>query len=113
MGGFAFEIPENLPETRRFLPSDAREHWFLTHGCLKLLSRNEASHDVIPKISSEEIKSKSKANGLAKALVCVQTLYFIAQCLSRRQYLHCPCYRTLRFWDNILIFLYSRTENSI
>lgn len=90
MGGFAFEIPGNLPETRRFLPSDAGEHWFLTHHCLRYLSRNEASRDEIPNISSEEIKSKSKANGLGKALVCIQTVYFIAQCLTRRKYPNVP-----------------------
>ena len=34
-------------------------------------------------ISEQDIQDKSKADGLAKTLVCVQALWFCAQCISR------------------------------
>lgn len=93
MGGMAFEIPENLPESKRFLPSNEKEFWFLrfdrmndpvAHEGWNLIG-NEKYRDLIPNLSEEEIKSKSKANGLAKALVCIQALWFIANCITRRR----------------------------
>ena len=87
MGGIAFEIPESLPESKRFLPSNTSETWFLSRDRISLLSKvaeKGIDRDVFPDLSQEEIESKSKANGLAKALVCVQALWFIAQCLTRR-----------------------------
>ena len=84
MGGIAFRIPENFPESRRFLPSNTSETWSVGHDGIRLLSEQEIGRDVLPNLSGEEIKSKSKANGLAKALVCLQALWFIAQCLTRR-----------------------------
>ena len=114
MGGFAFQIPEQIPEhlpkTESFLPSGARERCFLTPECLRFLSKHEASCDAIPDISNEEMRSKSKANGLAKALVCVQTVWFIAQCVTRRKHFHSPSSsQVLEQYPNIL---YSCTENS-
>lgn len=84
MGGFAFEIPENLPESKRFLPLHTKETCFVTDTLIRYLVAKEAGRDVIPNLSVEEIKSRSKANGLAKALVCIQALWFIAQCITRR-----------------------------
>lgn len=84
MGGIAFEIPENLPEFKRFLPSNITETWFVHPYGIELLSEQRIGRDVLPNLSEEEIKSKSKANGVAKALVCIQALWFIAQCLTRR-----------------------------
>ena len=87
MGGIAFEIPENLPESKKFLPSNVSETWFVGHyNGIDFLLRHEIGRDVLPNLSEEEIKSKSKANGLAKALVCIQALWFISQCLTRRTY---------------------------
>lgn len=37
----------------------------------------------IPAITEEEIMDKSKANGLAKALVCLQAGWFCVQCVNR------------------------------
>lgn len=37
----------------------------------------------IPAITEEEIMDKSKANGLAKSLVCLQTGWFCVQCVNR------------------------------
>ena len=38
---------------------------------------------VLPDITSEEISDKSKANGTVKLLVCLQTGWFVMQCLGR------------------------------
>ena len=86
MGGIAFEIPENIPESRKFLPSNSKETWFINQDGFRILSATAKFRDILPNLSAEEIKSKSKANGLAKTLVCIQALWFIAQCITRRMY---------------------------
>ncbi|KAG7008209.1 hypothetical protein G7Y79_00006g018290 [Physcia stellaris] len=84
MGGFAVQIPGNLPESEKFLPSDDSETWFLTEAGIHFLLNKEGNgSDEVPDLSEEDIKSKSKANGLAKGLICLQALWFIAQCLTR------------------------------
>ncbi len=89
MGGLAIQIPENLPESKKFLPSDNSETWFLTSDGVRYLLKQEITHDNLPDLSKEEIRSKSKANGLAKALVCIQASWFIAQCITRRTFESC------------------------
>ena len=86
MGGFAIQIPGNLPKSRKFLPTDATETWFLDHMTVGMMLKRQAWLDKIPDLSEAEIKSKSKANGLAKFLVCIQASWFAAQCLTRRKY---------------------------
>ena len=86
MGGLAIQIPANLPESKRFLPFDAEEISFFTHKGVEALSSGLCERDVLPNLLKEEIKSKSKANGLGKALVCVQALWFIVQCWTRRMF---------------------------
>ncbi|KAL9062710.1 MAG: hypothetical protein Q9161_009754 [Pseudevernia consocians] len=81
MGGIAFEISDS--EFEKFLPSKTKEIWFIGGGGIRDLIEDEDGRNIIPNLSEEEIKSKSKANGLAKALVCIQALWFIAQCLTR------------------------------
>lgn len=81
MGGLAIHISKSLPESQRFLPLNASETIFIDQEGLKYLLEKEP--DLLD-LSETEIKSKSKANGLAKALVCIQALWFIAQCLTRR-----------------------------
>ena len=85
MGGLAIQIPENLPASKRFLPSDISETWFLTSGSVEYLLGQGSTREELPDLSKEEIRSKSKANGLAKALVCTQALWFITQCITRRK----------------------------
>ena len=85
MGGIAFEISES--ESEKFLPSKTKEVWFIGGSAIYNLTRLESGREIIPDLSEERIKSKSKANGLAKALVCIQALWFIAQCLTRRKWL--------------------------
>ncbi len=82
MGGIAFEIPSS--ELKMFMPSGDRETWFLGFAGIELLSRHQEHRRVLPNLSEEEIKSKSKANGLGKGLVCMQALWFVAQCITRR-----------------------------
>ena len=86
MGGLAIQIPKNLPESKKFLPDNAQQTWFITSEgvdwCLNNLNDGRVE---LPDLSEEDIRTRSKANGLAKALVCTQALWFIAQCLTRRK----------------------------
>ena len=80
MGGLALDIPRDLPESEQFVPDWACGTWFITlDGLINLLQI-----DKLPSLSKEEIKSKSKANGIAKALVCAQGLWFLTNCVTRR-----------------------------
>ena len=83
MGGLAVDLPRNLPENQKFLPEDY-ENCFIDFGWIRHLLEEETMRDEFPDVSEQEIQSKSKANGLGKALVCVQALWFVAQCLTRR-----------------------------
>lgn len=55
---------------------------FPIHG-LHLIHLLKEGYLKLPEITSEEISDKSKANLLAKALVCLQTGWFVVQCLGR------------------------------
>lgn len=84
MGGFAILIPSNLPPQKKFLPTDKDQMWFITNvGLRSLLDEEGPGRDEFSNLSEDEIKSKSKANSLAKTLVCIQALWFILQCLTR------------------------------
>lgn len=83
MGGIAFEIPKTA--TKEFLPAEKDELWFVAPLGIQMLSRQES---MFPNILEEETKSKSKANGVAKTLVCIQAIWFIAQCITRRKWDH-------------------------
>lgn len=84
MGGLAVDVPKNLPEAEKFLPEWYNESRCIEPEGISLLLLQEAVRDDFPDITEQEIQSKSKANGLGKALVCVQALWFVAQCLTRR-----------------------------
>ena len=86
IGGLAIHISEELPEEDRFAPLGSNEYWSLTNYGLEMLLKRDEARIKIPNLSKEEINSKSKANGLAKSLVCLQALWFIAQCLTRCMY---------------------------
>ena len=55
---------------------------FPIHG-LHLIYLLEEGYLNLPEITLEEISDKSKANLLAKALVCLQTGWFVVQCFGR------------------------------
>lgn len=79
MGGFAIDTVNLEPEDN-FLPH-SRTHLALTCKGLLFLAKHEPSQ--IPDLPRAQIEDKSKANVLAKILVCFQALWFCVQCLSR------------------------------
>lgn len=68
MGGFVLQARDSAP--------------FPIHGLHLIYLLKEGYLD-LPEITSEEISDKSKANVLAKALVCLQTGWFVVQCFGR------------------------------
>lgn len=83
-GGFAFEIDaESLDEessnTQSFLPPECPRRLTLTARGVALLA--ECGH--LPNIPEADIKDKSKANNLAKALVVLQALWMLMQVIAR------------------------------
>ena len=68
MGGFILQARDSTP--------------FPIHG-LHLIYLLKEGYLNLPEITSEDISDKSKANLLAKALVCLQTGWFVVQCLGR------------------------------
>ena len=77
MGGFAVE---SAPKGDIFLPGNP-SRLILTPAAIRFLANTEPA--LIPDISKEQIHDKSKASGLAKALVCMQASWFCIQCLAR------------------------------
>jgi hypothetical protein len=85
MGGFAINInlhSENKPpaDSDNFLPQNETRLTLTPEGILFLA---EMEPSLIPYISEESIRDKSKASGLAKTLVCLQTIWFCFQCITR------------------------------
>lgn len=78
MGGFVFDNSRN-PEALSF--EGGREQIAICRGLLLWLAQYEPQ--LIPDISSGYIKDKSKANCLAKLLVCVQAGWFGIQVITR------------------------------
>ena len=54
---------------------------FKGHGIKELAAR--VSPHIIPDISASSIMDKSKANGLARWLLCLQALWYCVQCIGR------------------------------
>ncbi|KAL8659400.1 MAG: hypothetical protein Q9202_007149 [Teloschistes flavicans] len=82
MGGFNLDV---AGADQPFLP-DGITRASLTADGLEFLLRHEP--ESLPHITAEEIKDKSKADGLKKTLVCAQALWFCIQCIARAsQYL--------------------------
>ena len=77
MGGFAVE---SAPKGDMFLPGNP-SRLILTPAAIRFLADKEPA--LIPNISKEHIHDKSKASGLAKALVCMQASWFCIQCVAR------------------------------
>jgi hypothetical protein len=79
MGGFVFDSSKYLPQDK-FLPGH-RDRITLSPKGVCFLAEHEPS--LLPDLSESEILDKSKANQLAKGLVCLQALWFLAQCITR------------------------------
>ena len=78
MGGLAFDMTN---DPARFWPRDFNRLMIspeLLVGCV-----SNGYPELLPKISREEIKDKSKANRFAKAVVCIQTTWFCLQFIVR------------------------------
>ena len=81
MGGFVFDIDPAFASVLR--PSNSqRQRLTLTPRAIALL----ADCGLIPDISKEEIDDKSKANVLAKLLVCLQAGWMVLQTVARVAY---------------------------
>lgn len=68
MGGFVLQARDSKP--------------FPIHG-LHIIYLLKEGYLNLPEITSQEISDKSKANILAKVLVCLQTGWFVVQCFGR------------------------------
>jgi hypothetical protein len=77
MGGFAFDAGKTKAD---FMP-DSYTRLTLTSYALRKLADLEPT--LIPDLSERAIKDKSKANWLAKSLVCLQACWFIVQVVGR------------------------------
>ncbi|KAL8960938.1 MAG: hypothetical protein Q9183_005380, partial [Haloplaca sp. 2 TL-2023] len=82
MGGYAFDVSKDGKP--RIWPRGTDR---LTSGPIPILSclisQDKDLRDVLPYLSEEEIWDKSKANGLAKTIVCIQASWFCIQCIAR------------------------------
>lgn len=79
MGGFIVDITE-LPEDKRFFPG-SRKELTLAPETVLFLAEHEPSILNVP--SEAELRDKSKASGLGKAIVCLQATWFLTQFISR------------------------------
>jgi hypothetical protein len=87
MGGFVFDISgspfsqaaHTKPLLEPYIPGDCCQSTLTAEGILFLVS----SGYVLPSISKKAIHDRSKADGLAKTLVCLQAGYMIIQCATR------------------------------
>ena len=77
MGGFAFDT-SSAPA--KFLPNETTRLTIRPEG-LRYIAEHAPA--LIPDISEEHIRDKSKADGLAKVLVCLQAIWFCVQCIVR------------------------------
>lgn len=75
MGGIATQPDISRP----FIPSSA--HASLTANGVSFLLKHEPS--LLPDISVEDVKDKSKANSLTKSLACIQATWFCLSCITR------------------------------
>lgn len=76
MGGFAFDSALDN-DGQEFLPGSPSLR-FTSHAVHMM-----ARFDKLPDVSSAEISDKSKADGLAKALVCLQATWMLLQTVAR------------------------------
>jgi hypothetical protein len=78
MGGLAFDATE---AKGHYLPKDCPSQLNLqTAGIEHLVDHHP---ELFEKIGISQINDKSKVGEFGKTIVCLQTLWFLAQCLSR------------------------------
>ena len=77
MGGFAIDI-SGFPD---FLPPDTGKLWTLTEEGVVAAAKLQS--ELLLSLLEPQIADKSKADALAKMVVCIQAFWFCVQCLSR------------------------------
>ena len=77
MGGFAFDTSDAEPN---FLPNHRSRLCISVCGLSYIVKK---APELIPDIAEKQIKDKSKADSLAKFIVCLQAVWFCVQCISR------------------------------
>lgn len=77
MGGFCFDTTN---AEVNFLPGDRTRVTLTSTGICSLA---ELAPELLPDLSKEHIRDKSKADGFDKTLACLQAFRFCAQCISR------------------------------
>ena len=75
MGGFVLEMDSEEP----FLPAQRKRMTLTAKGIQYIAERFPA---LLPNISEVDIADKSKAGALEKSIVCIQTIWFISQCIN-------------------------------
>jgi hypothetical protein len=78
MGGLAFDTREASGD---FLSKTCPPLFFFTPAGTKHLCTEHP--EIFKGITNDNIWDKSKAGGFGKTLVCLQALWFLAQCISR------------------------------
>ncbi|KAI9669492.1 MAG: hypothetical protein M1829_005081 [Trizodia sp. TS-e1964] len=79
MGGFIIEIDNSTDEILQFLPGPGIQRLTLTARGIAFLAK--CGH--LPNIHKDDIIDKSKADGIAKSLVCIQAGWMVAQAIGR------------------------------
>ncbi|KAI4136589.1 MAG: hypothetical protein LQ341_005540, partial [Variospora aurantia] len=77
MGGFTLACGA---KEGSFLPCDLTQATLTPDGLRFLL---QLDPDALPDITANQIRDKSKADGLKKTIVCAQALWFCVQCITR------------------------------
>jgi hypothetical protein len=75
MGGIAMDPSDSKP----FIPESKRST--LTPYGVSLLLKHEPQ--LLPDISEEEVKDKSKGGSLTKFVACIQATWFCLSCIAR------------------------------
>ena len=82
MGGFVLDVSKD--KQQRLWPRQIDRLTLGSRAVLAcLISQDKGLRDVLPYLSEDEIWDRSKANGLAKTIVCIQALWFCTQCIVR------------------------------
>lgn len=79
MGGFVIDMRDS-PVRKKYFPRSPKRYTLTPDNVLNV-AKNQPSVLNIP--SKAELWDKSKANGLAKVVVCLQAIWFLAQFISR------------------------------
>lgn len=86
MGGYGFRI-NKFHDTQILTTPGTKEICFLNSEGLNLVTLGGGLKECLPPVTEQSIASNSRASAVAKCFVCLQVVWFIAQCITRREYL--------------------------